>query len=166
MGYETRSRKKSNVSAFTKLIYGLFVMSLLWIVLSILADRNPLHTVASVKNMFSEKAIKDLSRTELQNLVRNQETRIDSFTQVLEELKARKKFDSGMIDVGSEYLNMRDQPSLSSSILLKIPDSSIVDILYYDTDTYTLEGKAGNWCRIKYAEEEGWIWGNYLRPLD
>ena len=166
MGYETRNRKKSNLSTFTKLIYGLLVLSLLWIALSVLADRSPIHTVSSVKNMFSEKSNKNLSRTELQNIVKKQEVRIDSFAQVLEDLKARKKYDSGMIDVGSEYLNMRNQPSLSASILLKIPDSSIVDILYYDTNTFTLEGKSGNWCRIKYADEEGWIWGNYLRSLD
>jgi len=166
MGYETRSRKKSSKSSFTKIISGLFVLSLAWIFLSIMADRNPLQTLSSVKNTLTGNAGDDLSRSELQQIVKKQEIKIDSFAQVLAERDALKKYDNGMIDVGSEYLNMRDQPSLSSNILLKIPDSSIVDILYYDTNTFILDGKSGTWCRIKYADEEGWIWGNYLRPLD
>lgn len=166
MGYETRSRNKSSISLFTKIIYGMFVLSLGWIFLSILADRNPLQTLSSVKNTLTGNTSADLSRSELQKIVETQQSRIDSFSQVLDELNARKEYDNGMIDVGSEYLNMRDQPSLSSNILLKIPDSSIVDILYYDTNTFVLDGKSGTWCRIKYADEEGWIWGNYVRPLD
>ena len=68
-----------------------------------------------------------------------------------------------MID--SETLNMRSGPSLSSSIVLRIPANAEVNIMYFDTQTFYLNGEAGRWCRISYAGTEGWAWGNFIREI-
>lgn len=71
-----------------------------------------------------------------------------------------------IVKVSSNTLNMRDKASLSSDIILQIPTESEVSILFYDTETYFLQGKPGKWCKIKYAGVEGWVWGNFLLEIE
>jgi hypothetical protein len=99
------------------------------------------------KNMFLEK---DVNRLEEQ----------------LSICKGQKQYKRAMIDIESNTVNMRAQASLSSDIIIQIPDSSIVQILFYDTEKYILNEKYGKWCKIRYAGTEGWIWGNFLIEID
>lgn len=71
-----------------------------------------------------------------------------------------------LVKVSTNTLNMRSKASLSSEILLQIPTESEVSILFYDTETYFLQGKPGKWCKIKYAGIEGWVWGNFLLEIE
>lgn len=71
-----------------------------------------------------------------------------------------------IVKVSTNTLNMRSKASLSSEIILQIPTESEVGILFYDTETYFLSGKAGKWCKIKYAGQEGWVWGNFLLEIE
>ena len=71
-----------------------------------------------------------------------------------------------IVKVSSNTLNMRDKASLTSDIILQIPTESEVNILFYDTETYFLQGKPGKWCKIKYAGVEGWVWGNFLLEIE
>lgn len=71
-----------------------------------------------------------------------------------------------LVKVSTNTLNMRSKASLSSEIILQIPTESEVSILFYDTETYFLENKAGKWCKIKYAGVEGWVWGNFLLEIE
>lgn len=79
--------------------------------------------------------------------------------------KAQLRSNRGMVIIESQTLNLRDKPSLASSILMKIPANSEVEILYYDDKTYYLENLPGKWCRIRYADKEGWVWGNYIKEF-
>ena len=69
----------------------------------------------------------------------------------------------GEIEINDDFVNMRSEAILSSSILTKVPNGSKVSILYYDTKEYYWDNKMGKWCKVKYADLEGWIWGNYIK---
>lgn len=88
---------------------------------------------------------------------------IDSLVTSLKKYEEVNVHKKAIVDVEAGTLNMRDQPLLVSNIVAKIPDSSIVDVLYFDTKVYYLGGKSGRWCKIKYAGQEGWVWGGFVK---
>lgn len=87
---------------------------------------------------------------------------IDSLTSELDLYRGVKVYKKATIDVESGALNMRDKPLLSSNIVARIPDGSVVDVLYFDTEIYYLGGEKGKWVRVKYADQEGWVWDKYI----
>ena len=58
---------------------------------------------------------------------------------------------------------MRDKPTLASNIVVRIPDDSFVDVLYFDTKYYYLNGTRGRWCKVKYSDKEGWVWDGFIK---
>ncbi len=87
---------------------------------------------------------------------------IDSLSTELDAYRKVRVYKKATINVESGTLNMRDKPLLSSNIVARIPDGSIVEVLYFDTETYYLEGKKGKWVKVKYADQEGWVWDKYI----
>jgi len=61
---------------------------------------------------------------------------------------------------------MRSEASLEGDIIIRIPTGSEVSILYYDERELLLDGAIGQWCKVKYADKEGWVWGNYIDPIN
>ena len=102
------------------------------------------------------------SRDELSTKVLDRELRIDSLSAVLDELKNKSPYRTAIVKTEANSLNLRAEPNLSSEVVIKIPDSSAVKILYFDEEVLVLDGVAGKWCKVKYADKEGWVWGNYL----
>lgn len=154
-------RKESKFTPQRGLI-GLIIFLSIWMLLSVLKDMNPAELIGSIFSNDKDPSQKH-TKAELYTQVQEREATIDSLHRTI--AKFQKEYKRAMIDVESESLNMRDMPSLSSAILLQIPDSSNVDILFYDKEEFVLDGKYGRWCRIKYADQEGWVWGNYLLEL-
>ncbi len=87
---------------------------------------------------------------------------IDSLNSELNLYRRVQVHKKATIDVESGTLNMRDKPLLSSNVIARIPDGSVIDILYFDTETYYLEGERGKWVKVKYANQEGWVWNKYI----
>jgi len=87
---------------------------------------------------------------------------IDSLSSKLKTYEKINIHKKALVNVETGTLNMRDKPILASSIIARIPDSSFVDVLYFDTKTYYLGGKSGRWCKIKYADQEGWVWDGFI----
>jgi len=106
---------------------------------------------------------KNMSKKELVQLVEQQDSTISSLSAALDDCQHDDGFNKAYIATKTESLNMRSEPNLSSSIIMKIPNKSRVSILYYDDIEYFLDGANGKWCRIQYNETEGWVWGNYLK---
>ena len=107
--------------------------------------------------------IEGMDKNELRALVYAQR---DTIHLLLNELKALNEDDGlskAIINVNTSSLNMRQEPSLESEVLIRIPNGSRVSILYFDEEQLFLEGAMGQWCKIKYADQEGWVWGNYLQ---
>lgn len=109
--------------------------------------------------------IRRLTKTELVALVEEKEATLVALNEELNQCKTGDGFQKGIINTSSATLNMRSEASLESEIVIRIPTGSKVSILYFDERQLFLDGAMGQWCRIKYADQEGWVWGNYLDKL-
>lgn len=95
-------------------------------------------------------------------MARDQAATLATVQEQLAECQESNRASKGVINTETASLNMRSAPSLTSDILIKIPNGSQVDILYYDDEELVLDGAIGSWCKVVYAGQEGWVWGNYL----
>lgn len=155
--YKNNRKKPPYKSILSYFFFGLMFT---WLIVSIYFEVSPIDIlkkgVVSIGSVGNTKTIESL---ELELLKK------DSIIMALEQQLNISNTDGlkkAIVKVSSSTLNMRDKASLASDIVLQIPVESEVDILYYDTETYYLEGKQGKWCKIKYAGQEGWVWGNFL----
>ncbi len=137
-----------------------FSVIVIWFVISIIQQRNPLDILQSgyakisyeqSNNLEQQLAEKDSIITELQNKLA-----------VYEGSNINRR---ALVIINSESLNMRAGPTLSSNIIIKIPANAEVQLLYYDSKTFYINNEAGKWARIKYGDVEGWVWGNFLREI-
>lgn len=152
------SRKKNNRLSIVG--YVLFGVIAIWLLASIYLELSPIEiirkgvsTVGSSKETVESLKLKIIEK--------------DSIISALEtQLKGRNQaVKKAIVKVSGNTLNLRSEPSLVSDVILHIPSESQVDILFYDTETYYLDGKAGKWCKISYTGQEGWVWGNFLLEL-
>ncbi len=155
--YKNNRKKPPYKSILSYFFFGLMFT---WLLVSIYFEVSPIDIlkkgVVSIGSVGTTKTIESL---ELELLKK------DSIILALEKqlnLSNTDGLKKAIVKVSSSTLNMRDKPSLASDIVIQIPVESEVDILFYDTETYYLEGKPGKWCKIKYAGQEGWVWGNFL----
>lgn len=157
---------KSRILRF--LYFFLFGITAIWLLASIVFKTSPVELISSSVNKIEEKVSESIPNADLidQETKMHKDSLINKLKDELAICKGEKSYSKAMVIINSNHLNMRDKASLSSSIVMQIPAESIVDILYYDTETFYLEGKPGKWARIKYANEEGWVWGNFLKQMD
>lgn len=109
-----------------------------------------------------ERGLDELTKKDLRKIVLEQEQTIKALREQLSRYEENEATNVGIIRTESAALNMRTGPTISSDIVLRIPDGTRVNVLYYDDTELFLEGKKGSWCRIRYEDQEGWVWGNYL----
>ena len=142
------------------MVFGLIVALLGY---SIYKKQSPSHVIKKLfESDLAPDDIRRLNKTELIELVNNKDSQISQLQQSLDSCLNDDGYQKAIISTSSETLNMRDGPSLESNVILEIPSGSRVSILYYDDRDLFLDGAMGKWCKISYAEEEGWVWGNYL----
>lgn len=148
---------------FKWLYFGIFLLIAGWLLSAMFFQKAPLELFkAEVVENPIDSIPYDTIATNLVKL----EARVKDLESRLAICMGDKKYKKAYISIESSSVNLRNGPSLSSDILLQIPDRSLVQILFYDKEIYVLEGKNGQWCRIIYAETEGWVWGNFLVPVE
>lgn len=162
MGYGDKRQK--GISS-KRILTFLLVVSIIWLFLSMIADRSPLRTVSSIGEMFSESPdqISHYSRDGLLNVLKQRDRTIDSLNLVIQDFSVIRKKDVAIVNIDSDKLNVRSKPSIQSEVLFQIRDSSLVNILLFDSETYVVGGESGSWCKIEFNSEVGWVWGNYLK---
>ena len=96
------------------------------------------------------------------NLIQLKIGEIESLQSRLDDCLTQNEFKKAYVNVNNNTLNMRDKPDLVSNIILQIPNRCEVSILFFDKERFVMDGKFGRWCKIRYAGQEGWVWGNYL----
>ncbi len=138
----------------------LFGLVSLWLIVSIISQESPTQVLGNFFSKIPNPASEDRIA-----LIAEKDSIIASMTKRLEKCEGSTKFKRGMVIVDSETMNMRSKPSLISEILLRIPANSEVEVMFYDTQTFFLDNKAGKWCKIKYAGTEGWAWGNFIEEF-
>lgn len=163
MGYKKQTRRRRQDSRGNKWILpSLCIVLLIWLIASSYKGKSPTETFSDVYYWVIGKDSPSKSRAELKTTILSNEFKLDSLASVIEELKNKSPYRTAIVKTIANSLNLRSEPNLSSEVVIKIPDSSAVKILYFDEEVLVLDGEAGKWCKIKYADKEGWVWGNYL----
>ena len=159
------SKRRNNTAngALQWILYAILFVTTAWLLTSIYFEKSPMELFNSEEGEIQQPKI-DIDKLQQDNVA--QAKKIQELETRLAELDHEAQFPIAIINIESSYVNMREEPTLSSNIIAKLPDSTSVKIIYYDTETFVLEGKNGKWCRIKYADKEGWVWGNYLEEID
>ena len=146
-----------------------FVLSslvILLLIISLIKNQSPSKVVQGMwgsMSGYTDDPMK-MNKSSLRIYVLEQQKMIDSLETALEDCTI-KKGQKGRVEVDAPTLNMRTQPSLSSEIVIKIPNGTEVIINYYDTERYYLDGIQGQWCNITHAGQTGWVWGPYVRKF-
>ncbi|MDF1696053.1 MAG: SH3 domain-containing protein [Saprospiraceae bacterium] len=167
MGYRRKNRRNKKGPDTNKWILPLgFVLVLLWLIGSSIQGKSPTEFLSQVYYWVVGTESPSKSRTELKSMIDIRDLKIDSLSSELVELKNKSPYRTAIVNTTANSLNLRSEPNLASDVVIKIPDSSAVKILYFDEEILVLEGQTGKWCKIKYADKEGWVWGNYLEMVD
>ncbi len=138
----------------------------IWVALSSWRGKSPTEVFSDVYYWIVGKESPHQSREELKSIIDAKQFTLDSLASELNEIKNKSPYRTALVKTTANSLNLRAEPSLSSDVVIKIPDSSAVEILYFDEKVLVLDGVAGKWCKVKYADKLGWVWGNYLEILD
>ena len=144
--------------------YILSSLTILLLAASLITNQSPATVIKSLwgdMSGYTDDPMK-MNKKTLRRYVLQQNSIIDSLNLALEDCSGRKG-QKGIVEVDAPTLNMRSDPSLSSNIVLKIPNGTEVIINYYDTERYYLDGVQGQWCNITHAGNTGWVWGPYVK---
>lgn len=167
MGYKKQTRRRKLGSGGNNWILPLVVSILsIWLITSSIRGKSPTELFSDVYYWIIGTDSPNKSRSELKSIILTKEASIDSLNAALFELKNKNPYRTAIVKTTANSLNLRAEPNLSSEVVIKIPDSSAVNILYFDQEVLVLDGVAGKWCKVKYADKEGWVWGNYLEMVD
>ena len=163
MGYkQPKRRRRDNGIGYKWILPTALALLLLWLIGSSMRGKSPTEFFSDIYYWVVGSDSPNKSRAELKTIILANEFKVDSLSSALEELKNKSPYRTAIVKTTANSLNLRSQPNLSSEVVIKIPDSSAVKILYFDEEVLVLDGETGKWCKIKYADKEGWVWGNYL----
>lgn len=162
MAYKNQFRRKKESNNGKYILPVLLFFASLWIIIASVKDKSPTAYISDVYAWVVGDAPSNLNKAELHAVIDSKTTLVDSLNNALEELKNKSPYRTAIVKTSANSLNLRAMPNLSSEVVIQIPDSSAVKVLYFDEEELILEGETGKWCKIKYADKEGWVWGNYL----
>lgn len=145
----------------------LLIVMAVWILVASIANRSPFELLSAggkyflgseTDSLFTYKQLK-LNNAKKDSLIRE-------LNDALEMMKKSTNYQQAVVNVETNSLNMRDKPGIGAEVITQIPVAGIVEVLYYDQETYRIGGEYGKWCKVRYAQHEGWVWGNYIELMD
>jgi len=158
----SRRNKKGGGLAIQWLLYAIFGLITTWLLASVYFKKRP-------KDLFDKENPSKVPAVNVEKLLVDNAAytaQIHKMEKELKKCRGNQGYPPARVNIKSSYVNMRDDASLTSSVIAKLADSTLVRIMYYGTETFFLEGKQGKWCRIQYADKEGWVWGNFLEEIE
>ena len=161
MGYKSKKRRKENNNG-KYILPLLFLVLVVWFLIASIKDKSPTALLSDAYLWIVGEESKNPNKAQLNAIIDQKTLLIDSLSNRIEELQNKSPYRTAIVNTTANELNLRSQPNLTSDVVIKIPDSSAVKILYFDEEVLVLDGETGKWCKIKYADKEGWVWGNYL----
>jgi uncharacterized protein YraI len=63
-------------------------------------------------------------------------------------------------------LRLRSTPSEEGTILASIPNQSALELLDVDPNSTVINGATGNWLKVRYEGQYGWVWGPFTSYRD
>ncbi len=143
----------------------LFVLLAFWLILSLIQGKNPMEVIQTA---FAKEDKVEISQQEtaLKKTIDRQQEIIDSLQHRLDVIEGIDGLKKAKVNVSGSHLNVRTSASIAAPLAFKINAGKEVNILEYDENTYVLDGRTGQWCKIIYMGNEGWVWANYLEVLE
>jgi len=160
----SRRKKKSGGSGIQWLLYLIFGLITSWLLASMYFKKSPMELFDSEDPTEINEPVVNVEKLQDDNIAFSEQ--IQKLETELQKCRGNQGYPPARIQIESSYVNLREAASLSSNVIAKLPDSTLVRIMYYGTETFFLEGKQGKWCRIQYADKEGWVWGNFLQEIE
>jgi hypothetical protein len=159
--------KSTKNSGSGKLWIVISIILFLWILLSSIFQYSPTFLLkATWVYMFGEAGSEYPNYGELQRENLRKDSSLVELEQAFKMLKKSSNYQQALVNVDSDYLNMRAKPVLGADVVAQLAVGTVVELLYYDSETHRIGGEYGKWCKIRYGGEEGWVWGNYLKLID
>ena len=87
---------------------------------------------------------------------------IDSLEQIAQKFENTFSTQIAEFKDKQGIINMRSLPDINSDVIIKIAANEKVEILYYDTELKTIQGENGRWVKVRYLDNEGWVWSGLL----
>jgi len=166
MDRRKRRRRNQDIPITRYLSFGIFGLVILWLLLSIYKKKDPVSLLKSgLASLQGDTINRYMGLDDYKKLIAQKDSIILSLSNKIDDLES-SKYGIATVNVDSPTLNMRSKPSLVSDIVFKIPNGAAVEIQYYDSQKFVLNGRSGQWCKINYADLEGWVWGNFLDVKD
>lgn len=161
--YQRSTRKSKFRLPWWSVILGL---CFLWILASMYFQKSPSHLITDGIRYFKGEPAIYPTPQELSQDRKMLVDSIDALNVKITDLQNHSPYRKALVNTEAKSLNMRAEANLASAVVVKIPDSSTVEVLYFDENVLVLDGEAGKWCKVKYADKEGWVWSNYVKLID
>jgi uncharacterized protein YgiM (DUF1202 family) len=145
---------------------GLFILFFLWILVASIIDKSPVRMLGDGWNFMigsTEEEWQTYKQLQIANF--KKDSVITELEKAIDMMEKSRNYRQAVVDVKTENLNMRAKPQLEADVLIQLPVGSVVEVLYFDDETFRIGGEYGKWVKIKYSGQEGWVWGNYINII-
>jgi uncharacterized protein YgiM (DUF1202 family) len=162
-----RRQREKRQQLYKWLAIGILSFLIVLFAASLITSQSPWKVISGLwgnVSGYTDDPLK-MNKKSLREYVLRQNVLIDSLSKELSDCNSTR-VRKGLVNVDSPTLNMRTKPSLTSGVILRIPNGSEVLVNYYDTEKYFLDGIQGQWCNITYANQIGWVWGPYVKLIN
>lgn len=143
----------------------IFALLVFWLLLSLIQGKNPMEVIETAFKK-DETVVTTEQESKLQKVIEQQQKTIDSLQYRIDVMEGIDGLQKATVNVAGSHLNVRTSASIAAPLAFKINAGKEVNILEYDDHTYVLDGRTGQWCKIIYMGNEGWVWANYLEIID
>lgn len=159
--------QRNSIPWLSYALIALFSLLAAWLLIALIRGENPIGLLKKgieKTNQIGTNPIDENDPAQLK--VDSLHKVIDSLRRKIEILEGTEDMATAIVRVQTSQLNVRALPSIAAELAFKIPPNNEVKIMEYDSKTYILDGKSGQWCKILYRGNEGWVWGNYLEIVE
>ena len=83
------------------------------------------------------------------------------------QIKFISEVKEGIVNIQEDILlKLRSYPNVKATIIDSIQNDTKLSILGYDNNDVIVNSKHGKWLKVKFKEKIGWVWGNYIIPIN
>jgi hypothetical protein len=158
-------RKKTYQPSFVRQNFSLILTSIVTLILllSVIYRRDPVSLIhdaylaLATDNTSVGKSIPEYRR-EIECLLLQR----DSLQEIADKYEELTSVQIVHFKDKEGHINLRSLPDIDSEVIIKIPASEPVELIFLDQETQYLLGEYGQWAKTRYKNREGWVWSGLL----
>jgi hypothetical protein len=110
----------------------------------------------------SENFVVGKSIPEYKNEIESLFVKMDSLQKIADKYEELTSVQIVQFRDKDGFINLRSLPDIDSEVIIKIPASESIELIFLDQETQYLMGEYGQWAKTRYKNREGWIWSGLL----